>query len=428
MSQHSREKVRVGLVGAGFVARIHAEAYRRVYGVAVELRGVAAAHRERAAAFAEEFGVARVYDDAEALLADGEIDLVDVCVPPYLHAPIAIAAARAGKHVIVEKPLTGYFGPAPRPPNNGGFPEPPIIGGPGGISGSGGSSVGALDRATMLRGALANADAMLEAVRGAGVKLCYAENWCYAPPIRKADRLLAASKAAVLRIVGEESHSGTHSEPNKRWVTAGGGSLIGKACHPLGGALFLKYREGLRRDGKPVRPVAVSAEVASFTRMASFAATEPKWLRTGYEDVEDWGTMLVTFDDGSVAQITGADTVLGGIRNQLTVFASNTLVQCNINPNDACLAYTPDPRAFDGEYITEKIETTAGWTHPSPDEDFITGYPAELQDFCEAIACDREPDSGPLLARDTIAIIYGAYLSAERGQRIDLRPYLAPTP
>src|ERR687887_2627481 len=113
MNQHSTAEVRVGLVGAGFVARIHAEAYRRVYGVAVELRGVAAAHRERAAAFAEEFGVARVYDDAEALLADGEIDLVDVCVPPYLHAPIAIAAARAGKHVIVEKPLTGYFGPGP---------------------------------------------------------------------------------------------------------------------------------------------------------------------------------------------------------------------------------------------------------------------------------------------------------------------------
>ena len=160
----------------------------------------------------------------------------------------------------------------------------------------------------------------------------------------------------------------------------------------------------------------------------AFEAAEPKWLRTGYEDVEDWGTMLITFSDGSVAQITGADTVLGGIRNQLTVYASNALIQCNINPNDAVRAYTPDPRAFDGEYITEKIETTAGWTTPAPDEDWMTGYPAELQDFCEAIAFDREPDSGPLLARDTIATIYGAYLSAQRGQRVDLRPYLAPAP
>ena len=105
---------------------------------------------------------------------------------------------------------------------------------------------------------------------------------------------------------------------------------------------------------------------------------------------------------GSAGTLAGhADTVLGGIRNQLTVYASNTLIQCNINPNDACQAYTPDPQAFDGEYITEKIETTAGWTHPAPDEDWVTGYPAELQDFCEAVASDREPDSGPLLARDT---------------------------
>src|ERR687888_676175 len=244
-------KVRVGLIGAGFVARIHAEAYRRVYGVEVELRGVAAAHQERAASFAEAYNLGRAYEDAGALLADPEINLVDVCVPPYLHAPMAIAAARAGKHVIVEKPLTGYFGP---PDWKG---EQPL-----------GETV---DTATMLEGALANADAMLDAVQQAGVKLCYAENWCYAPPIRKADRLLAVSKAVVLRIVGEESHSGTHSEPNKHWVTAGGGSLIGKACHPLGGALFLKYREGLRRDGQPIRPVAVSAEVASFTKMASFA-------------------------------------------------------------------------------------------------------------------------------------------------------------
>src|SRR5919201_1997754 len=103
---------RGGMIGAGFVARIHAEAYRRVYGVEVELRGVAAAHRERAAEFAEAFNLGRVYEDAEALVADPELDLVDVCVPPYLHAPMAIAAARAGKHVIVEKPLTGYFGPA----------------------------------------------------------------------------------------------------------------------------------------------------------------------------------------------------------------------------------------------------------------------------------------------------------------------------
>ena len=51
--------------------------------------------------------------------------------------------------------------------------------------------------------------------------------------------------------------------------------------------------------------------------------------------MEDWGTLLLTFDDGTVAQITGGDTTLGGIRNQLAVSAARAVVLCNINPNDA---------------------------------------------------------------------------------------------
>ena len=104
------KRVRIGLLGAGFAARFHAECYRRVAGVEVELRGVAAGHPEHARRFAEELRVERAYDSAEELLADAAIDLVDVCAPNYLHVPLVEAAAAAGKHVAVEKPLTGYFG------------------------------------------------------------------------------------------------------------------------------------------------------------------------------------------------------------------------------------------------------------------------------------------------------------------------------
>src|SRR5262249_48048953 len=147
-----------------------------------------------------------------------------------------------------------------------------------------------------------------------------AENWVYAPPVVKARRLLDAAGGTVLRIRGEESHSGTHSEPNKRWATAGGGALLGKGSHPLGAALHLKREEGVRRDGLPIRPRSVVAEVASLTKVASFAAEDEKFLRTGYHDVEDWGAMTVTFADGTVAEITAADTTLGGVRNTMTVF------------------------------------------------------------------------------------------------------------
>ena len=384
-------RVRVGMVGAGFVARLHAEAYRQVHGVEVELSWVTAARPERAAAFAAEFGARRTAADARTIFADPAVDVVDLCVPNHLHAPLAVEAARAGKHVIVEKPLTGFFGPPATP------------------------------RAEMRRQALAAADGVLGACRNAGVRLCYAENWVYAPPIQKARRLLAASGGPILRLVGEESHSGTHAPINKRWETGGGGSLLGKGCHPLGAALYLKADEGRRLRGAPIRPVSVMAEVAQLADTEVFRASAPRYLNTVEgADVEDWGSMLIVFDDGTVAQISASDAVLGGIRNQLAVYGANAVVFCNINPNDAVQAYAPDPAVFAGEYITEKIETKAGWTSPQPDEDWMTGYPQEMQDFAESVALGREPLSSAALARDVIAVIYAAYLSAAEGRRVSL--------
>ncbi|HKW93439.1 MAG TPA: Gfo/Idh/MocA family oxidoreductase [Methylomirabilota bacterium] len=391
----TRPRVRVGIVGAGFVAHIHGEAYRHVRGVDVELRAVTATRPERAQAYARRFEVARAVADFRAILTDPEVDLVDLCVPPHHHAPMAVEAARAGKHVIVEKPLTGFFG----------SPETP--------------------REQMLERALAAADQVLAATAAARVHLCYAENWVYAPPIQKARRLLAASGGPILRLIGEESHSGTHAPVNKHWATGGGGSLIGKACHPLGGALYLKADEGRRLRGTPIRPVSVMAEVAHLADTATFRAATPRYLNTVEgADVEDWGSMLVTFDDGTVAQISAADTVLGGIRNQMAIYGAKAVVLCNINPNDVVQAYAPDPAVFGDEYIVEKIETKAGWTAPQPDEEWTTGYPQEIQDFVESVAFDREPLSGGALARAVTLVIYGAYLSAASGRRVDLRPHL----
>ena len=385
--------LRVGLIGAGFSARLHAEAYRQVRGVEVRVTRVAAARPERARVLAEELGAAA--STADDVLAAADVDLVDLCVPTTLHAPLAVAAARAGKHVVVEKPLTGCFAPASTP------------------------------RAEMLREALAASDQVIAACVAAGVTLCYAENWVYAPPIQKARRLLAAAGGPILRMVGEESHGGTHAPVNKRWQTGGGGSLLGKGCHPLGAALYLKADEGRRLRGRPVRPRAVTAETAQLTDTEAFRAAGRPFLNTvAGADVEDWGTLLLTFDDGTVAQITGGDTVLGGIRNQLAVYGARAVVLCNINPNDSVQAYAPDGAVFGDEYLVEKLETKAGWSAPQPDEDWMTGYPQEIQDFVEAVTRGREPLSGAALARDVMAVVYGAYVSAAEGRRVELTPYL----
>ena len=61
--------------------------------------------------------------------------------------------------------------------------------------------------------------------------------------------------------------------------------------------------------------------------------------------------MIVTFEDGTVAQLTSTDTRLGGIRNTLTAHGTRALGIANINPNDSCQAYTPDGAYFADEYL-----------------------------------------------------------------------------
>jgi len=133
---------------------------------------------------------------------------------------------------------------------------------------------------------------------------------------------------------------------------------------------------------------------------------------------------LLTFEDGTVAQITASDIVLGGIQNAFSVYGTRAVVHANNVPNTAVVAYAPRDGMFGGEYVREKVETTAGWQFTSGDEHWMNGFPAEMQDFCTAVAEDREPISGALLARDVVAVSYAAYLAAAEGRTVELAPYL----
>src|SRR5262249_35955581 len=113
MSSHERSaamaKVTVGLVGCGFVAELHMYAYQRVYGLDAQVAAVAA-RGDHVLDFAKKHRIPRTYRDFNGLLADKEIDVVDICTPPALHAEKIVEAMQAGKHVNFEKPFTGYFG------------------------------------------------------------------------------------------------------------------------------------------------------------------------------------------------------------------------------------------------------------------------------------------------------------------------------
>jgi predicted dehydrogenase len=396
------KKVRIGIVGSGFSAHFHLASYRKIRGESFEVAAICARNAASRGALAAQYSIARQFDEVDALLASADIDAVDICVPNTLHVPMLLAAARHGKHVICEKPLGGYFGPAGAPAD---------------------WSAEGYSREVMLEAVAAQIATVREAVARAGITFCYAENWVYAPPIAKLNRLMAASGSTIMRIEGEESHSGSHAPYSRRWQTAGGGSLLRLCVHPIGAALFLKQEEARRRNTPPIRPKSVSAQVARLTDIESFKAEPRKHIVTGWQDVEDFATVTVAFTDSSVAQLTATDTRLGGIRNYMSAHGSTATVTANINPNNACQAYTPDASYFASEYLVEKLETKAGWSFPAPDEDLITGYPEELRDFVAAIGEGRAPQSDLALASDVLLTVYAGYLSAAAGRTVELAGY-----
>lgn len=107
-----KKVLRIGLIGRGFMGRTHSNAYRRLanffpdLGVLPVLKAVCSRNEEKVKAFAEQWGYESYETDWKALIARDDIDAVDICTPNDTHAEIAMAAAKAGKMILCEKPLS----------------------------------------------------------------------------------------------------------------------------------------------------------------------------------------------------------------------------------------------------------------------------------------------------------------------------------
>lgn len=378
--------IRTGIAGSGFAARFHYEALQRLFSVKAEIAGAFSPTPENLRIFSSERNI-KPYSSLEALIDDTNI--IHVCTPPSTHEPIVIAALEKNRHVIVEKPFTGYFGDGSEKFSGDTFP-----------------------RGKGLEHALASVRRMIDAEKKSHGRIMYAENWVYAPSVIKECDILRKTKAQILWMQAEESHSGSHSMTYGQWLFCGGGSMIGKGCHPLSGAIYFKRVEGIARDGKPIRPAAVSARTHAVTRMKGYR--DEKHLRTTYKDIEDYAAMHVIFDDGTFADIFASELKLGGVHNRIELNTSNHRTICNITPNNAMQTYTPDANHFNDVYIVEKTETKEGWSQVSPDESWFTGYQHEMEAFYRSAAFGEAIESNSSLAADTIATIYAGYLSAER--------------
>jgi predicted dehydrogenase len=386
--------VTVGIVGAGFIAALHMYGYRRVFGVEVIVKTVCS-RGPGAAAFARKHAIPEVAQEWRALLADPGIDVIDLCTPPATHAEMVVAAMQAGKHVICEKPFTGYFGRA-------GDPTP----------------IGTqVSKRLMFERVMAEMQHTADAIRATGRLFLYAEDWVYAPAIAKTAEIIRATGDKILFMKAEESHSGSHAAHAARWDQTGGGALIRQGCHPLSACLYLKQVEAAAR-GETIAVRSVVCDVGNL--IAAVPAGQRPHIHAAPIDVEDWGTLTATFTDGTKATVCAGDMVLGGVRNLVEAYTTGGVLHANIAPNTHLLSYATDETRLGDVYFTEKVDRKTGWQFICLEEEWTRGYLQEIQDFMECAASGRQPVSGLDLAMDAIRVHYAAYWSAQDGRRVDL--------
>lgn len=383
----------VATLGAGYAAQLHGAAYERVYGANIRLKTIVDPILERAEGIRKTFGYEQVSPDAQSVFDDPEIDVIDICTPPMVHKEQIIAALKAGKHVICEKPLIGYFGQQ--------GDEEPI-----------GRKV---SKQKMYKQVLSDIEELRQAVEESGKQFCYAENFVYAASVIRAAELIQKKKTKLLFLKGEESLKGTVSMSGGEWKHIGGGALIRAGVHPLSAILMLKQAEASAR-GEDIRVVSVNAEMGA----ASKCLTEGEhgYIACRPNDVEDFASLSLMFSDGTTAQINTSDLLLGCPRGSVTAYGHDAVLHCQVCPANPLTTLYLDDNDFEDEVLDKITSTKLGWSEPAVAAPLLRGFQGELQDFAEAILTGKKPLSGFDIAAETIKLVYAAYLSAEEGKRV----------
>jgi predicted dehydrogenase len=229
--------IKIGLIGCGGIAEPHLNGYRKVEDARVT--AVCDVVAENAKKRAEQAGGAQIFSDIPTLLAEGDIDAVDICLPHHLHKGAIVAAANAGKHILCEKPLCLT---------------------------------------------LEEAAAVKKAVSENGVTLMCAHNQLFMPPLKLARELIEKDTfGKVYEVRTTDSFYHNFNTSTMGWRAhrefIGGGELIDTGYHP---SYMLLYLAGSR-------PVEVTAMLSQH--------------RLSFMDGEDSAQVLVRFENGAVGNI-----------------------------------------------------------------------------------------------------------------------------
>ena len=239
--------VRVGIIGSQFQADCHAASIKMIEGE-MTVVAVASPTAGNAQALASRYNIPRIYTDYRELAADPEVEAVTITAPNALHCEMTVALARAGKHVICEKPLCVT---------------------------------------------LDEADEMIEACRSNGVLLLYAEELFFTPKYVKAKEMADAGAFGKVHLIKQsEKHFGPHSDWFWDVRQSGGGALLDLGCHGIAFAYWFLGRPTIvsaySHLGTYVHSSKTQADDEAVTVLEfagnAFSIIENSWARRGGMD------------------------------------------------------------------------------------------------------------------------------------------------
>ena len=272
------DKLRVLLIGSAFGANLHMDGYSRIPNK-VEITGICGRDQSRVEALAKRYGFTgyKIFDDFNTAIEQTDCDLVDICVPNFLHYPVAKAALEKGRHIICEKPLTTT---------------------------------------------LEDGEAMIALAEKMGKKIYYAEDWICSPALSKALEIVKSGKLGKLLYVRcRECHNGSHSPYAQTIEFCGGGSMIHLGVHPVGFVLALK-------DCKWTELVAMTSGGLE------------KNLRHKKLEGEDWAAAIIRFEDGFSAVIEGNYITEGGMEDVVDFYGTEGTLHVDLTFSSPLSAFS----------------------------------------------------------------------------------------
>lgn len=262
-------KLRVLLVGAAFSADLHSDAYSRILDK-VEIAGICDKDLSRVRALAARYGFAGYteYDDYAKAIEDCDCDIVDICMPNFLHRDVALLALEHRHDVICEKPL-----------------------------------------ATTVE----DAKEMVDTAKRLGKHIYYAEDWLFAPAFLRAQEIVASGKLGKpLYIRARECHSGSHSPFAQLIKYCGGGCMVHLGVHPVGFMLALKNNAW--------------QDIVAMT-----SGGGEKNLVHGQMEGEDWAGAFLRFRDGTYATLEANYVTVGGMEDVLDIYCEKGCVHVDLS-------------------------------------------------------------------------------------------------